>query len=108
MDPMSFCQPFLHYPLHLIKHFGLTFPEMVVVVAAIEVLLNSAYYFCVAGGALLALVPSDLNQCHRSFAFGYLLAKLLLHLCRSKLDCTPGTRFNIYWACCNNWRMIKQ
>ncbi len=97
MDPMSFCQPFLHYLTLLVEHFGLTFPETVGVVAAIEILPNTAYFFCAAAEALLAMVPSDLNRCHRGFAFGYLLAKLLLYFRRSKLDRTPGTRFNIYW-----------
>jgi hypothetical protein len=67
MDPMSFHQPFLHYPLHRIKHVGFSFPETVGVVLAIEVLPNTAYYFFVAAEALHALVPSDPNHCHRGF-----------------------------------------
>jgi hypothetical protein len=72
MDLMLFCQPFLHYPTHLVEHFGSTFPETVRVVAAIEVLPNTAYFFCVKAEALLAMVPSNLNQGHRGFAFGCL------------------------------------
>jgi hypothetical protein len=98
MDPMSFYQPFIHYLLLLIKHCGLTLPEMVGSVPAIEVLPNTAYYFCTAAEALLAMRPSNLNHCHRCFAFGDLVANLLLlHLWRTKSEHCPGTtRFNIY------------
>ena len=48
--------------------------------SAIEVLPNTAYYFCAAAQALLSIRTSDLGRCHRGFAFGYLVAKLLLHL----------------------------
>jgi hypothetical protein len=80
MEPMSYHQPFLHYATHLIKRFGLTFPVTVGVMSAIEVLPNTAYYFSAAAEALLSVRTSDLSLCHRGFAFGYLVAKLLLHL----------------------------
>jgi hypothetical protein len=65
--------------------------------SAIEVLPNTAYYFCAAGQALLSIRTSDLSRCHRGFAFGYLVAKLLLHLRQISSGRCPGTRFNIYW-----------
>jgi hypothetical protein len=42
MEPMSNHQPFLHYSTHLTKRFGLTLPETVGVMSAIEVLPNTA------------------------------------------------------------------
>jgi hypothetical protein len=89
--------PFLHYSTHLTKRFGLTLPETIGVMSAIEVLPNTAYYFCAAAQALLSIRTSDLSRCHRGFAFGYLVAKLLLHLRRINSGHCPGTRFNIYW-----------
>jgi hypothetical protein len=97
MEPMSYHQPFLHYAMHLIKRFGLTFPETVGVMSAMEVLPNTAYYFSAAVEALLLMRTSDLSLCHRGFAFGYLVAKLLLHHRRINSGHCPGTRFNIYW-----------
>jgi hypothetical protein len=47
---------------------------------AIEVLPNTAYFFCAAAEALFAMRPSGLSHCHKGFAFGDLVAKLLLHL----------------------------
>ena len=80
MDPMLLNQPLLNYPLYLMKRFGLAFPETVGLMSAIEVLPNTAYVFCAAAEALLLMRISDLSPCHRRFAFGYLVAKLLLHL----------------------------
>jgi hypothetical protein len=61
MYTMSFCQPFIHYLLHLVKHFRLiTLPETVGLVSAIAVLPNTAYFFCAVTEALLAMMPSDL------------------------------------------------
>jgi hypothetical protein len=97
MEPMSYHQPSLNYATHLIKRFGLTFPETVGVMSTIEVLPNAAYYFSAAAEVLLSMRTSDLSLCHRGFAFGYLVAKLLLHLQRINSGHCPGTRFNIYW-----------
>jgi hypothetical protein len=97
MDPMSVYQPFIHYSLLLIQHFGLTFPETIGLVSAIEVLPNTAYWFCAAAEALLGIKAPSLDHCHRGFAFGYLVAKLLLHLCRAQSKHSPRKRFNIYW-----------
>ena len=97
MDPLSFYQPFIYYSLLLIEHFGLTFPETVGLVLAIEVLPNTAYWFCAAAEALLGTKASKLDPCHRGFAFGYLVAKLLLHLRRAQPKYSPPKRFNIYW-----------
>jgi hypothetical protein len=97
MEPMSYHQLFLHYSTHLTERFGLTLPETVGVMSAIEVLPKTAYYFCAAAQALLSIWTSDLSRCHRGFAFGYLVAKLLLHLRRINSGHCPGTRFNIYW-----------
>jgi hypothetical protein len=55
MEPMSYHQPFLHYLAHLTERFGLTLPETVGVMSAIEVLPNTAYYFCAAAQALLSI-----------------------------------------------------
>jgi hypothetical protein len=79
MDPMSDIQPFIHYYLLLVEQFGLTFPETVSLVAAIEVLPNAAYYFAAAAESFLCMSPAELHPCHRGFAFVYLLALLLLH-----------------------------
>jgi hypothetical protein len=92
MDPMPFYQLLIHFLLLLIKHFGLTLPEMVGLVPAIELLSNTAYFFYTVTKALLAMRPLDLNHCHRGLAFGYLVAKLLLHLKRTKLEHCLGTR----------------
>jgi hypothetical protein len=62
MDPMAFYQPFLQYPLHLVEHFGLTFLEAVSVKLAIEVLPDTAYFFCAVVEALLATRPSNLSH----------------------------------------------
>jgi hypothetical protein len=97
MDQMSYHEPFINYLMLLVKHFGLTFPETVGLMSVIEVLPNTAYFFCAAAEALLAMRSSDLYRCHRGFAFGYLVAKLLLHLQQTKPKSCPGTRFNIYW-----------
>jgi hypothetical protein len=97
MEPMLYHQPFLHYAMHLIKRFGLTFPETVGVMSAIEVLPNTTYYFSSAAEALLSMRISDLSLRHRGFAFGYLVAKLLVHLRRINSGHCPGTRLNIYW-----------
>ena len=43
------------------------------------------------------MLPSDLKRCHRGFAFGYLVAKLLLKHRPTNPDKRAGTRFNIYW-----------
>jgi hypothetical protein len=61
MDPMLFYQPFIYYSLLLIEHFGLTFPETVGLVSAIEVLPNTAYWFCVTAEALLGTKASNLD-----------------------------------------------
>ena len=97
MDPMAFYQPFIHYSILLIEHFGLTFPETIGLVSAIEVLPNTAYYFCIAAESLLAMSPSELKRCHRGFAFGYLMSKLLLEYRPRNPDKRAGIRFNIYW-----------
>jgi hypothetical protein len=97
MDPMAYHQAFIYYSLLLVKHFGLSFPETVGLSSSIEVIPNTAYFFCAAAEALLGIRASDLYRCHRGFAFGYLMAKLLLHLHRTKPKSCPGTRFNIYW-----------
>jgi hypothetical protein len=79
MDPMAYYQPFIHYSLQLVSHFGLTFPKTVGLVLAIEVLPNTAYYFSAAAEALLTMDDSKLHCKHRGFAFGYLIASLVLH-----------------------------
>jgi hypothetical protein len=48
MDPMSFYQPFIHYTVLLVDRFGLSFPETVRLMAAIEILPNTSYYFAAA------------------------------------------------------------
>jgi hypothetical protein len=98
MDPMAYYQPFLHHTLRLIEHFGLSYPETVSVMAAIEIVPNTAYFFSAAAEALLGTRPSDLDRSHRGFAFGYLLGSLLLNLRRVRSKCcSGGLRFNIYW-----------
>ena len=81
----------------LIKHFGLTFPETVGLVLAIEVLPNTAYWFCAAAEALLGTKASKLDPCHRGFAFGYLMAKLLLKHQPRNPNKRAGIQLNIYW-----------
>jgi hypothetical protein len=54
---MTYYQPFIHYSLLLVEHYGLTFPETVGLVSAIEVLPNTAYFFCAAAETLLAIRP---------------------------------------------------
>jgi hypothetical protein len=39
----------------------------------------------------------DLSGCHRGFAFGYLVASLLLQFQTLRSKTCPGSRFNIYW-----------
>jgi hypothetical protein len=97
MDPMSYIQPFLHYSILLVQRFGLTFPETVSLMAAIEVLPNTAYYFAAAAESLLCLGPSELHTRHRGFAFGFLLASLSLHYRRIRSNNQPKNRFSIYW-----------
>lgn len=97
MDPMAYYQPFLHYTLRLIEHFGLSFPETMSVVAAIEVVPNTAYFFSAAAEALLATPQATLSRCHRGFAFGYLLASILVNLRRIRSNSCTGVRFNLYW-----------
>jgi hypothetical protein len=97
MDPMSFYQPFLHYSLLLVNHFGLSFPETVSIISAIEVVPNTAYWFSVAAQALLCIRPSDLSGCHRGFAFGYLVASLVLKFRTIRSNASPGRRFCMYW-----------
>jgi hypothetical protein len=60
MDPMGYYQPFLHYSLKLVNHFGLSFPETISVVAAVEVNLNTAYFFAAASEALLTTDASKI------------------------------------------------
>ncbi len=97
MDPMSYYQPFLHYSLLLVNHYGLSFPETVGLMSAIEVVPNTSYFFSLAAEALLATHPKALHGCHRGFAFGYLVARLVLHFWRIRSEKCPGVRFNIYW-----------
>jgi hypothetical protein len=97
INPMAFSQPFLHYLRHLVKHFGLKFPETIGMMLVIKVLPNRAYFFCAALEALLAMRPSDLSCCHQGFALGHLIAKLLLHLQQISLGHSLGTRFKMYW-----------
>jgi hypothetical protein len=97
MDPMSFYQPLIHYSLLLVSHFGLSFPETVGLISAIEVLPNTSYFFAAAAETLLAIRPNELHRSHRGFAFGYLVAALVLQLRRARPDSDPGVRFNIYW-----------
>jgi hypothetical protein len=97
MDPMGFYQPFIHYILLLVDHFGLSLPETVGLISAIEVLPNTSYYFSAAAQALLATHPDDLHRCHRGFAFGYLVASLLLRFRQQRTVSCPGVRFCIYW-----------
>jgi hypothetical protein len=92
---MSFYQPFIHYTVLLVDRFGLSFPETVGLIAAIKILPNSSYYFAAAAETLLHSNPRRLHPRHRGFAFGYLLATLMLDLRRANTG--PGTRFNIYW-----------
>jgi hypothetical protein len=61
-----------------VNHFGLSFPETVSLLSAIEVVPNTTYYFSVAAQALLCMRTMDLSGCHRGFAFGYLVASLVL------------------------------
>jgi hypothetical protein len=97
MDPMSYYQPFLHYSLLLVDHFGLSFPETISLVSAIEILPNTAYFFATAAAALLATNPKDIPGRHRGFAFGYLVASLSLHFRRIRSESCPGIRFKMYW-----------
>jgi hypothetical protein len=94
---MSYFQPFIHYSLLLVKQFGLTFHETVSLVAAIEVLQNTAYYFAAAAESLLCMSPAELHPCHQGFAFGCLLAYLSLHFQRIRSNTCPGVSFQIYW-----------
>jgi hypothetical protein len=100
MDPMGYYQPFLHYTLKLINHFGLSFPETISVVAAIEVNPNTAYYFAAASEALLTTDASKIPSRHRGYSFGYLLVNLMMNLrdlpSRSQSMKPCGLRFNMY------------
>jgi hypothetical protein len=97
MDLMAYHKPFINSSLLLIEQFGLTLPETVGLMLAIEVLPNTAYFFSAAAEAVLLIRSSNLYRCHRGFAFGYLIAKLLLHIHQTKPKLCPGTRFKIYW-----------
>jgi hypothetical protein len=97
MDPMAFYQPFIHYSLQLVSHFGLTLPKAVALVLAIKVLPNTAYYFSVDAKAMLTLDASKSHCCCRGFPFGFLIASLVLPFHQIRLDSCPGIRFNIYW-----------
>jgi hypothetical protein len=97
MDPMAFYQPFIHYSIRLVAHFGLTFPETVGLLSAIEVLPNTVYYFSAAAEAMLSMEPKELHSCHRGFAFGFLVASLVLHFRSLRTGTGPGVRFSIYW-----------
>jgi hypothetical protein len=92
MDPMSFYQPFIHYTVLLVDRFGLSFPERVGLIAAIEILPNISYYFAAAAKAFLHSNPRCLHRRHRDFGFGYLVATLMLDLRRANTG--QGTRFN--------------
>jgi hypothetical protein len=97
MDHISYIQPFIHYSLLLVEQFGLTFPETVSLVAATEVLPNTAYYFAAAAESLLCISPAKLHLSHWGFAFCYLLASLLLYFQRIRSNSWPKERFSIYW-----------
>ncbi len=96
MDPMSYYSPFIHYSLRLVDHFGLSFPETVSLVSAIEVLPNTVYFFAAAAESLLHSSP-ETKRCHRGFAFGYLVASLMLELRKIRSKSCPGIRFSCYW-----------
>jgi hypothetical protein len=97
MDPMAFFQPFIHYSLRLVSHFGLSFPETISLISVIEVLPNLAYYFLAAAEAMMTMNASKMPCCHWGFAFGYLIACLVLCLREQNLDSSPGVCFCIYW-----------
>jgi hypothetical protein len=97
MDPMSFYQPFIYYSLLLVDHFSLSFPETVSLVSVIKVLPKTVYFFSAAAQALLSTRPMDLSGCCRGFAFGYLVASLLLNFRTLRSKTCLGIQFNIYW-----------
>jgi hypothetical protein len=80
-----------------VDHFGFFFPESISLVSAIEILPNTAYFFAASAAALLATDPKDIPGRHQGFAFGYLVAFLLVHFRTIRSESWPGTRFTIYW-----------
>ena len=82
MDPAyGYYQPFLHFGLLLVKHYQLSFPETISLVAVMEVVPNTSYFFAIAAQSLLQLPVKDLHLSHCGFVFGYLVSSLMIEWC---------------------------
>ena len=78
MDPFGYYQPFLHFGLLLVNHYQLSYPETISMVAAMEVVPNTCYFFALAAQSLLQRPANDLHSLHPGFRFGYLLSLLMI------------------------------
>ena len=96
MDPFGYYQPFLHCGLLLVEHYQLSYPETISMVAAMELVPNTCYFFALAAQTLLQRPANNLHPSHRGFAFGYLLASLMLDWRDAQSRQSPGIRWNLY------------
>jgi hypothetical protein len=65
-------------------------------ITAMEVVPNTCYFFALAAQSLLQMRAKDLHSSHRGFAFGYLLASLMVKWREAQKRKSPGLRWNLY------------
>jgi hypothetical protein len=99
LNPTGYHQITLYLMTSLAQQMCLSLPEMVSVVAAYDIIPNNPSYFYVAVVAVLSSTTSSrLLSAHYGYAFGYLIASLMMDFWATKpvKESVPGLRFCHY------------